>query len=54
MLLTESPAAANRAGDPFSPEPAVPTLREPLLGEHTAEILARTGLGQLEARGAQG
>ena len=24
-------------------EPAAPALREPLLGEHTAEVLARTG-----------
>ncbi len=51
MLLTDEVgrrhiAPAIRFGD----EPAMPTLREPLLGEHTAEILGRTGLEQRAAR----
>jgi crotonobetainyl-CoA:carnitine CoA-transferase CaiB-like acyl-CoA transferase len=43
MLLTD--AAGRRHIAPairFRHEPAMPMLREPLLGEHTAEILART------------
>jgi crotonobetainyl-CoA:carnitine CoA-transferase CaiB-like acyl-CoA transferase len=42
MLLTDE--AGRRHIAPaihFRDEPAQPTLREPLLGEHTAEILAR-------------
>ena len=45
MLLTD--AAGRRHIAPaihFRHEPAAPDLREPLLGEHTAEILGPTGL----------
>ena len=55
MLLTDE--ASRRHIAPairFRHEPAAPTLREPLLGEHTAEILARTGLSQPTPRTAQG
>jgi len=33
-------------------EPAAPDLREPLLGEHTAEILGPTRLGEAAQRAA--
>jgi crotonobetainyl-CoA:carnitine CoA-transferase CaiB-like acyl-CoA transferase len=55
MLLTDE--AGRRHIAPairFRDEPAQPMLREPLLGEHTAEILAGTGVEQLRARGAGG
>jgi crotonobetainyl-CoA:carnitine CoA-transferase CaiB-like acyl-CoA transferase len=43
MLLTDETGRRHIApAIHFSQEPAVPSLREPLLGEHTAEILART------------
>jgi crotonobetainyl-CoA:carnitine CoA-transferase CaiB-like acyl-CoA transferase len=55
MLLTDE--AGRRHIAPairFRDEPAQPMLREPLLGEHTTEILAGTGAEQLRARGAGG
>jgi crotonobetainyl-CoA:carnitine CoA-transferase CaiB-like acyl-CoA transferase len=55
MLLTDE--AGRRHIAPairFRDEPAQPILREPLLGEHTAEVLAGTGVEQLRARGVGG
>ena len=55
MLLTDE--AGRRHIAPairFRDEPAQPTLREPLLGEHTAEILAGARAEQPVARGARG
>jgi crotonobetainyl-CoA:carnitine CoA-transferase CaiB-like acyl-CoA transferase len=55
MLLTDE--AGRRHIAPairFRDEPAQPRLREPLLGEHTAEILAGTGAEEARARGAGG
>ena len=37
----------------FRHEPAVPNLREPLLGEHTAEVLARSDAGEPEPHAAR-
>jgi hypothetical protein len=44
MLLTDA-AGRCHIGPPihFHHEPAKPSLYEPLLGEHTAEVLASTG-----------
>jgi crotonobetainyl-CoA:carnitine CoA-transferase CaiB-like acyl-CoA transferase len=43
MLLTDESGRRHIApAIHFRQEPAAPSLREPLLGEHTAEILART------------
>jgi crotonobetainyl-CoA:carnitine CoA-transferase CaiB-like acyl-CoA transferase len=55
MLLTD--AVGRRHIAPaihFRHEPAAPDLREPLLGEHTAEILAQAGLHEPPQRAAGG
>jgi crotonobetainyl-CoA:carnitine CoA-transferase CaiB-like acyl-CoA transferase len=53
MLVTDETGRRHLApAIRFRQEPAVPTLREPVLGEHTAEILARTGLEQPAQRTA--
>jgi crotonobetainyl-CoA:carnitine CoA-transferase CaiB-like acyl-CoA transferase len=55
MLLTDE--AGRRHIAPairFRDEPAQPMLREPLLGEHTAEILAGTGVDQPVPRAVRG
>jgi crotonobetainyl-CoA:carnitine CoA-transferase CaiB-like acyl-CoA transferase len=47
MLLTDDSGRRHIApAIRFRNEPAVPVLREPLPGEHTADILARSGLDQ--------
>jgi crotonobetainyl-CoA:carnitine CoA-transferase CaiB-like acyl-CoA transferase len=55
MLLTDESGRRHIApAIRFRHEPARPVLREPLLGEHTAEILARSGLGEPDAHAARG
>ena len=54
MLLTDESGRRHIApAIRFRDEPAKPVLREPLLGEHTAEVLARTGRDQPEAHKAR-
>ena len=54
MLLTDEAGRRHIApATRFRDEPAQPTLHEPLLGEHTAEILAGTGMEQAAPRAVQ-
>jgi len=47
MLLTDEAGRSHIAPSiRFRHEPAMPVLREPLLGEHTTEILAQAGRSQ--------
>jgi crotonobetainyl-CoA:carnitine CoA-transferase CaiB-like acyl-CoA transferase len=55
MLLTDESGRRHIAPPiRFRHEPAVPSLREPLLGEHTAEVLARSDADEPQARAAPG
>jgi crotonobetainyl-CoA:carnitine CoA-transferase CaiB-like acyl-CoA transferase len=53
MLLTDEHGRRHIApAIHFRDEPAAPALREPLLGEHTDEVLARIGAEQSNRRAA--
>ncbi len=55
MLLTDQAGRRHiAAAIRFRDEPANPVLREPLLGEHTAEVLARIGMDEKLPRAARG